>query len=41
MFAQTDVNKFLSASRDFCGSGGLGFSRLGPSLAAIFVMVAA
>jgi len=40
VFAQTDINKFFSASRNFCGGGGLGFSRLGPGLAAIFAAVA-
>jgi len=41
MFTQTDINNFFSASRDSRGGGGLGFSRLGPGLAAIFAAAAA
>jgi len=26
MFTQTDINKFFSASRNFCSAGGLAFS---------------
>jgi len=32
VFTQIDINKFFSASCDFRGSGGLGFSRLGSGL---------
>jgi len=41
VFTQTDINKFLSASHDFRGGGGLGFSWLGPGLATIFMAAAA
>jgi len=40
VFTQTDINKFFSASREYCGGGGLEFLRLGPSLAEIFTAAA-